>query len=56
MGEELTAAECEEWRERAAIMQFEAGMSREMAEREAMVRMLAKRPKQLELTSWSSEP
>lgn len=40
---ELTAAEREDYEERASIYEFEAGMSREVAEREALRVVAAKR-------------
>lgn len=43
--EDLSPSEREEWEERAAIIQFEAGSSRELAEQEALRIVLAKRVK-----------
>ena len=39
----LSADECDEYEERAAIMEFDGGLSRVEAERQALERILAKR-------------
>ena len=45
----LTPAEREEWSERAAIIEYEAGVPRAEAERQAMAIVLGKRNRQVAL-------